>query len=53
MANASLTLLAYWGIACLAVREGAVMSTAETIVVVWLLLSLVALLVWVRLGYVA
>jgi hypothetical protein len=29
------------------------MSTAETIVVVWLLLSLVALLVWVRLGYVA
>jgi hypothetical protein len=29
------------------------MSTAETIVVAWLLLSLVVLLVWVRLGYAA
>ena len=27
------------------------MSTAETIVVAWLLLSLVVLLVWIRLGY--
>ena len=27
------------------------MSTAETIVVAWLLLSLIVLLVWVRLGY--
>jgi hypothetical protein len=51
MANATLTLLAYWGIAGSGVREGVVMSTAETIVVVWLLLSLVVLLVWLRVGY--
>jgi hypothetical protein len=53
MANATLTLLAYWGIAGSSVRERVVMSTSETIVVAWLLLSLVVLLVWLRLGYVA
>jgi hypothetical protein len=34
----------------LVVPEG-VMSTSETIVVAWLLLSLIVLLVWARVGY--